>query len=61
MIGGLIGFLVVDPATGAMYKLENDGIFETLTPDKNTAKNTLQLLDIRQIPNEWKQHLVKVL
>jgi len=61
VIGGLIGFLVVDPATGAMYKLENDGIFETLTPDKNTAKNTLQLLDIRQIPTEWKQHLVKVL
>jgi hypothetical protein len=60
-VGGIIGFLIVDPATGAMYKLENDGIFETLTPtDETTTTNTLKVLDIRQIPNEWKQHLVKV-
>ncbi len=33
IFGGLIGMLIVDPATGAMYQLETSSIHETLTPD----------------------------
>lgn len=31
LIGGVIGMLIVYPATGAMYKLDNTGITENLS------------------------------
>ena len=31
LLGGLIGMLVVDPSTGAMFKLETNFISSTLT------------------------------
>lgn len=34
LIGGLIGILIIDPATGAMYVLDPDEINQTLTPIK---------------------------
>ena len=34
LIGGLIGILIVDPASGAMYVLEPDEINQVLTPVK---------------------------
>lgn len=34
VIGGLIGLLIVDPISGAMYVLEPDEINQTLTPIK---------------------------
>jgi hypothetical protein len=38
VFGGLIGFLIVDPATGAMYRLDNTHLNETLAPaEKNTG------------------------
>lgn len=37
VFGGLIGFLIVDPATGAMYRLDQTNLNETLAP---TEKNT---------------------
>ena len=36
-LGGVIGMLVVDPLTGAMYTLEPDHIDQTLTPAKETT------------------------
>jgi hypothetical protein len=30
LLGGLIGMLIIDPATGAMYKLETEFLNETL-------------------------------
>lgn len=57
LIGGLIGMLIVDPATGAMYRLDSDGISETL--QKSTAIS-LQILDKNQIPQTWEDRLVKL-
>src|SRR6056297_2377765 len=37
LLGGLIGMLIVDPATGAMYKLETEFLNETLI--QATASN----------------------
>lgn len=38
VFGGLIGFLIVDPATGAMYRLDPTDLNETLSPtDKSTT------------------------
>ena len=38
LIGGLIGMLLIDPATGAMYKLQ-ENIWVNLTPENPPAQN----------------------
>ena len=64
IVGGVLGLLVIDPATGAMYKLENKYINETLI--KNSAivstesPEQLKVYGINEIPQDWKNHLVKL-
>lgn len=61
LFGGLIGMLIVDPATGAMWKIDNANIDETLTPSATSMGTPeLKILDINQIPQAWKEHLVKL-
>ena len=60
LIGGLIGMLIVDPATGAMYKLDNQGITENLSRSGSATSTSLNVLDKNQIPDNWKTHLVKI-
>ena len=56
-IGGLIGMLIVDPATGAMYKLDRKEVYEVF---KETSTSQLKVLDINNIPLEWKTNLVEL-
>jgi hypothetical protein len=59
VFGGLIGMLIVDPATGAMYKLDTEFLNETLI--KTTASidsQELKIFGINEIPSGWKEHLV---
>lgn len=61
LFGGPIGLLIIDPATGAMFKLDTDFLNETL--QKSVASvdtKELKLLDINKIPGEWKNHLILV-
>lgn len=61
LIGGVIGMLIIDPATGAMYKLEKEYLNETLS--KSTAsleKNELKVYELNEIPTEWAYHLVEI-
>lgn len=60
LIGGLIGFLIIDPATGAMYKLDSTGITEDMIKKASSASATLNILDKNTIPQSWESHLVKV-
>jgi hypothetical protein len=39
LFGGVIGFLIVDPATGAMWKL-GDPVYGNLAPDPNYKEAT---------------------
>ena len=57
LIGGLIGMLIVDPATGAMYRLEKKDIYEVFKDDKTSQ---LKILDINNIPLEWKTNLIEL-
>jgi hypothetical protein len=57
IFGGLIGLLIVDPATGAMYRLENKDIYEDFTGDKT---GQLKILDVNSVPVEWKASLVEL-
>lgn len=61
LLGGLIGMLIVDPATGAMYKLETEFLNETLVQaTANNQSNGLKVYDLNEIPAEWKSHLEQV-
>ena len=57
LIGGLIGMLIIDPATGAMYRLEKKDIYEVFKDDKTSQ---LKILDINNIPLEWKTNLIEL-
>ena len=62
VFGGFIGFLIVDPATGAMYKLDTEFVNETLS--KSTAFNQnekdFKIYTIDQIPEKWSDYLVRI-
>ena len=61
LIGGVIGMLIIDPATGAMWKLDTPPINVTLS--KSTASTeipALKIIDIATINENMKEHLVRV-
>lgn len=65
IFGGLIGLLIVDPATGAMYKLDRTELNETLAPDTEnksgvSKEKTLKIMDLSQVPEDMKSHLVLI-
>jgi len=60
LFGGLIGMLIVDPATGAMWKIETDYLKETLEKSANIADAEMKIVDINDIQESWKSHLVRV-
>ncbi|SFW54518.1 PEGA domain-containing protein [Sinomicrobium oceani] len=66
LFGGLIGMLIVDPATGAMYKLDTEFINETMQTQENIIVGTekeeraLKVYTLNDIPEQWKSHLTLV-
>lgn len=60
MLGGVIGMLIVDPATGAMWTLDTSEINATLKKATTTETPTLEILNINDVPENMKQHLVKI-
>ncbi|MEC3965254.1 hypothetical protein [Flagellimonas halotolerans] len=61
LLGGLIGMLIIDPATGAMYKLETEFLNETLIQaTASNQNNGLKVYDLNEIPAAWKGHLEQV-
>lgn len=50
--------LIVDPATGAMWKLETEFLNETLNTNTASLNAEMKILNINQIPENWKEHLV---
>lgn len=64
VFGGLIGMVIVDPITGAMYRLKSEGITETLKPVSATSQNStepsLKIIDIQNITPSMKDQLVRI-
>jgi hypothetical protein len=51
LIGGLIGMLIIDPLTGAMYKLDDVALHADLSADMaSVSERELRILDISQVP-----------
>ena len=60
LFGGLIGMLIVDPATGAMWKIDTEFLNTTLSQSSASIAPEMKILDINEIPENWKEHLVKL-
>ncbi len=61
LFGGLIGFLIVDPATGAMYRLETKELNETLSGAVvGNPQSELRILGLNEVPVNLKDKLVKI-
>lgn len=60
LLGGLIGMLIVDPATGAMWKIDSKFMNETLSQNTASTKPLFEILEIKDIPENWKKHLVRI-
>ncbi len=53
--------LIVDPATGAMYKIEDEYMNINLSKSSTSIENpTFKVYDIANTPKEWKDKLVKI-
>lgn len=62
LFGGLIGMLIVDPATGAMWKLpESQHITLDESPSTASSSNkSLNIMSINDIPEEDRSKLVRI-
>ncbi len=56
--GGLIGWLIVDPATGAMWTL-ND-LYVDLSETTSSIYEEIQVVTINEVPDELKRKMVKI-
>jgi hypothetical protein len=62
LLGGVVGMLIIDPATGAMWKIQDPVIDETLIKTTASAAKapTLDVVDIKNVSQDLKTHLVRV-
>lgn len=64
VIGGALGMLIVDPATGAMYKFNDTQamINATLVPNTTSSVSTqeLKIIDLRDVPADQRSSLVRL-
>lgn len=70
MLGGVIGYVVVDPFHGGMYTLSPDSVRATLPPEASTAAaaksaynykaGALYVTLLQDVPAELRGHLVRI-
>ena len=61
LFGGVIGMLIIDPATGAMWRIQDPVIDENLV--KSTASNStpvLNIIDIKDVSKDLRSQLVRI-
>ncbi len=59
--GGIIGFLIVDPATGAMYKPKVPFLtFDMVQASAQADLPQLRIYDLADIPAEWRNELIRI-
>lgn len=60
LFGGLIGWLIVDPATGAMWKLDDNVHVNLEAKESASIEKSLHILTINQVPEDMRSKLVKI-
>ncbi len=60
--GGLIGWLIVDPLTGAMWKYEPDvnATLTSKTSSLNTEGQSLKIVRLKDVPEDIKDKMVQI-
>jgi hypothetical protein len=59
VFGGLIGWLIVDPATGAMWTLED--LHVDLSPSQTSSiENKIHIVTIDDIPDNLREKMVRI-
>lgn len=61
IFGGLIGILIVDPATGSMFELP-EKVSTTLTKEEDISLNekVIRIVSLDQVPEDLRRHLIKL-
>lgn len=59
-LGGFLGMLIVDPATGAMWKLDTPPISITLRKSNALNVPTLEILNVNEVSDAVKVNMVKI-
>ena len=59
-LGGFLGMLIIDPATGAMWKLDTPPISITLHKSNALNEPTLQILNVNEVSDAIKANMVKI-
>lgn len=61
LVGGLIGLIIVDPITGAMWSLPSD-VIVTLAEKGGSSKvdQSLKIVTIDQVPRSLKKDLIRI-
>ncbi len=60
LIGGLIGFLIIDPATGAMWSLPESIISEFPVAAELASDGEVTVLSVDEVPEEIKNQMIPV-
>ncbi|HSK13490.1 MAG TPA: hypothetical protein VK907_09760 [Phnomibacter sp.] len=62
LLGGLLGMLIIDPITGAMWKLKDPAIYEKLTRvgGDQTVTPSLQIMGIDHVSDDIKNQLERI-
>ncbi|WP_078083496.1 hypothetical protein [Microbulbifer mangrovi] len=60
LFGGLLGMLIVDPATGAMWKLPESANVNLQPAVASTGLDSLTIASIEQVPEELKSQLIPI-
>jgi hypothetical protein len=58
--GGLIGWLIVDPATGAMWNLSPEAVTETLPAQQASADGNLHVALLDDLPQAARDYMMPV-
>lgn len=63
--GGIIGWLIVDPFTGAMYNISPEEVSSTLSEEKSTAQNdvdakNLHVMLLEDVPSPLRHHMKRI-
>lgn len=59
LIGGVVGMLIIDPATGGMYTFNTENAIETLPP-AGAAAQDVRIIDYNDIPENIKGDLIRL-
>jgi hypothetical protein len=59
-IGGGLGMLIIDPATGAMYKIKEKNVTAKLERLSSAQATGIKIMDINSLSDKMKDQLVRI-